>query len=85
MTEEILSKLKSYVVKVILKGEEFDLDSTTPLLEIGILNSMEMMKLISFIENEFSVLMPPEKITTENFDNLDVIAKLVVDLMARTS
>lgn len=36
MSEDVLSELKQYVVKVILKGEEFDLDPATPLLEIGI-------------------------------------------------
>ncbi|MBV7337414.1 hypothetical protein KFU94_56120 [Chloroflexi bacterium TSY] len=40
-----------------------------------------MMKLIRFIEDKFAVLMPPENITAENFENLEVIANLVVDLM----
>ncbi len=52
-----------------LTNEQLDdvLESDDDLLGGGILDSMGMMKLILFIENEFGVKVPPEDMVIENF------------------
>lgn len=52
---------------------EDDLDSDDDLLGGGILDSLGMMKLILFIEQEFEVKVPPEDMIIENFMTVDHI------------
>ncbi len=51
--------------------QEIDVDED--LLGSGILDSLGMMKMIFFIENEFNVSVPPEDMVIENFMTIDHI------------
>lgn len=77
---EVLEALKAYVAKEILDGNDIGLDGSTPLLEWGIINSMEIAKIIKFIQNRFNVEISNDKILPENFINLSVLSSLVVNL-----
>lgn len=52
-----------------LSNEELDegIEVTEDLLGSGILDSLGMMKLISFIEDEFNCKVLPEEMVIENF------------------
>lgn len=52
---------------------EDGLDTSDDLLGGGILDSLGMMKLISYIEKEFAVSVPPEDMIIENFMTIDHI------------
>ena len=81
MTEtEILDSLKNYVSNELLDGENIGLDASTPLLEWGIINSIEMARLVTFIQNRFGVEVPADKIVIQHFKNLTAITNLVLEL-----
>ncbi|MEG3658597.1 acyl carrier protein [Arenibacter palladensis] len=62
---EILIK---YISEDLLNNElEENLDPHDDLLGSGILDSLGMMKLILFIEHEFSLSVPPQDMIIENF------------------
>ena len=62
---EILLK---YIQEQLLNNEmEDELDAQDDLLGDGILDSLGMMKLILFIETEFSTKVPPQDMVIENF------------------
>ena len=77
---EILESLKGYVVHEILDGNDIGLDGSTPLLQWGIINSMEIAKLIIFIQNQLGVSIPNEKIAAEHFINLISLTSLILEL-----
>lgn len=77
---EVLETLKGYISREILDGKDIGLDTSTPLLEWGIINSMEMARLVSFIENRFGVEVPHDRITIVYFENLTAITNLVLEL-----
>ena len=77
---EVLDNVKDYISLEILDGEDIGLDESTPLLEWGIINSIEMARIVSFIQNRFSVKVPADKILPDNFKDLTSITGLVVDL-----
>lgn len=65
-------KMDKIILKYItdeLTHEALDeaLEADDDLLGGGILDSLGMMKLILFIENEFEVKVPPEDMVIENF------------------
>lgn len=77
---DILAGLHDYIANEVLEGEDVGLEASTPLLELGVLNSMEIMKLVSHIENRFEVTVPMGKILAESFKDLNAITDMVVEL-----
>jgi len=77
---KIIEELKGYISREILDGKDIGLDKSTPLLEWGIINSMEIARIVSFIQSRFHVGIPDDKILPEYFMNLTAISGLVVKL-----
>jgi len=77
---EILEMLKGYIVREILDGKDIGLDESTPLLEWGIINSMEIARILTFIENRFHFEISEDKILPEHFINLSAISALVTEV-----
>ncbi|MDD9940565.1 MAG: acyl carrier protein [Myxococcales bacterium] len=73
---EVISRIRKYVANEVLDGKDMGLDENTPLLEWGVLNSLEIEVMIAFLEREFGVRVPPEQVTAENFRNIAAIAQL---------
>ncbi len=78
--ESIIASLRSYVVEEVLEGRDVGLETTSPLLEWGILNSMELAKIVRHIKENFGVHVPDEQIVAENFKDLQSIGSLVLTL-----
>lgn len=62
-----------------LTGEEIEegLDVTDDLLSSGILDSMAMIKLISFAEETYNIKVAPEEMIIENFMSVNCICKFI--------
>ncbi|HEY7233926.1 MAG TPA: acyl carrier protein [Gemmatimonadaceae bacterium] len=81
MTEhEISARVREYVAENFLymrQGYEFsDADS---LLGHGIIDSMGVIELVTFVQDEFGVDVENCEITDENFGTLDAIARFVYE------
>jgi len=59
------------------------LNEKDPLLDTGILDSLAIMKLLSFIEATFSVEITESDLTPENFDSLSTITSLIQQKLPR--
>ena len=68
--------LLKYIQEQLLNNElDEALDATDDLLGDGILDSLGMMKLILFIENEFDTKIPPQDMVIENFMTVSHISE----------
>jgi acyl carrier protein len=77
----ILSKLNDYVVAELLDGKDVEqFDTTTPLLDWGLLNSIETARLVAFVRQELGVRVPPTDMVKKHFQNLESIADLLLSL-----
>ena len=54
-----------------------DISDDDPLLELGIIDSFDLIELILKLENEFSVSIDPESLTEENFGTIRQITSLI--------
>ncbi|MFY1625627.1 acyl carrier protein [Micromonospora sp. WMMD723] len=73
--------LHQYITENLLgDARESQLSSDTPLLEWGVLNSLNLVRLLAYIRDGFGVAVPPALITGQHFRNLRAIADLVYDL-----
>lgn len=70
--------LIDYIQQRVLNGRtEITVTSQDDLLTSGIVDSIGIMQLISFVEKEFGVKVPPEDMTLENFLSIDAIANYI--------
>jgi acyl carrier protein len=83
--KQVVEQLKGYIVNQVLDGKSIGLDETTPLLEWGIMNSIEIVRLLDFTRKEFGVEIPPQKLVAANFSNLSAIAELIVNTKLATT
>jgi len=70
----IKEKLKTYIIKEIIKDEEYPLTNDEPLISGGLIDSFSLVNIAVFIENEFKVKIPDTELTVENLDTLDAMA-----------
>jgi acyl carrier protein len=79
----IVQELEEYVRTNFLDGDEAsELTDTSPLLEWGVLNSLNIAQLISYIHQRYGVDVPPDRITGKYFGDIRSIGGLVEDLSA---
>lgn len=77
--EEVIAQLHTYFAQDVLDSRDIGLDRTTPLLEWGVINSLEIVRLLAFIQTTFAVEIPLHQLTAERFTNLSSIAKLIME------
>jgi acyl carrier protein len=81
--DETLEKISGYVRDELLGAESgVQIDERTPLLEWGVLNSMNTARLLTFIRETLGVPVPPSMITGKHFRDLRTITDLVLSLTA---
>lgn len=65
--------LLDYIKEEFLKGRQNNLKADDDLLDSGILDSLSILRLVSFIEERFDTEMPLEDIVIENFQTVETL------------
>lgn len=68
-------------------GQELDapqeaLGSDYPLIKNHVIDSLGLLQIVTFIENEFEIEVQDEEVASENFESISSIAKLVESKLA---
>ncbi len=75
---QIIARVRNYVQENFLyMHSNFDLRDDDRLLEKGVIDSMSIVEMISFIENEFGVHANEDEVSDANFGSLAGIARFV--------
>lgn len=74
--------IRSYIQDEIMRGrdERTTLEMDYPLMEERVLDSMDVQKLVAFIESQFELHVPDEYLLPDNFATVRAIAKMVTEL-----
>ncbi len=64
--------IKNYILQNYPTASD-DISGDTDLIETGILDSMGIIELVSYLEKEFSLSFPDDDITVDNFGSIDKI------------
>lgn len=67
---EILEEIRS----------DIDFENATALIDDGELTSLDVVAIVSELNDEFDVEISPDDLLPENFNSLDAICKLVASL-----
>jgi acyl carrier protein len=75
---DILQRTQTYIRDNFLYTRpELQLDPADSLLESGILDSMGVMELVAFLQEEFGISVEDDEITEENMGSLGAIVEFV--------
>lgn len=86
MSEAVYDKVKEHILSEFLTGEDPDaLTESTPLISGGILDSISTIKLVAFLEEQFSVQFQAHEISTDFLDTLADIAAIVESKVAENA
>ncbi len=77
-TSEMVTTLTEYIVtEVASTPPETPITPDFLIIEGGLVDSLGLFKLISFIEERYPVRIPPEEILFENFSSIGAIVRMV--------
>lgn len=78
MTNDVHARLRSYILKTFLPGEDpASLADDTPLLSAGLIDSVAVMDMVTFIEKEFSVRLEEQDLGRDRLDTVALIGALI--------
>ncbi len=74
---EISSRIREFIsAEIMFEDSASNLTDETPLLG-GVIDSLGLMQLISFLEEEFNVTIDDAEVTADNFKTVSQIEQLV--------
>lgn len=75
---DIKSTVKTFVLNEFLPGEEASaLTDVTPLITAGILDSLAILKMATFLESHFGITLQPHEMGVDHLNSVGDIARLV--------
>lgn len=77
-SDDVVGLIKAYLMKERSDLGMANITETTRLIDDGILDSMFILQLVSFLEDQFLVQIAAEDIVPENFDSIVSIERLLL-------
>jgi acyl carrier protein len=78
--DQIEQVIHGFILEEFLPGEDpGELTDQTPLITGGILDSITTLKLVTFLEDRFGILIEAHEAGVEHLDSIHQIARLVED------
>lgn len=75
---ELNNKIRSYIEQnFIVFDDEIQFTDSDNIFELGFVNSLFAMKLLTYVEQEFKVIIENSEIDIKNFNSVDNIVKLL--------
>jgi methoxymalonate biosynthesis acyl carrier protein len=84
---DVKDKIRNFIIKELeeIGGNIPKLEIETHLIEEGILDSLMILSLIAFLDEEFKITLNEEEINPESFATIQEIANLVTKKSASVS
>ncbi len=71
-------QIKEFILSDLVKDKNFtELADSDPLIETGIIDSLGIMKLIGFLEDNLNIQVSDNELIPENFSSIEAISELV--------
>jgi acyl carrier protein len=81
--QDIKTTVKTFILNEFLPGEDpAALTDATPLMTTGILDSIAVLKVVTFLESQFGITIEPHEAVVDNLNTISDIARLVMSKKA---
>jgi peptidyl carrier protein len=79
----LTDRLVSFIQGLVAEDRHIEIDEQTPLLEVGVLDSLKTAVLLNFIYNELHAKIPAGKLSTQNFKDVrSIVSAIEADQLA---
>ena len=79
-TEQVVPEIRGWLRENVTGGR--DVPEDEPIIENGVLTSLQTVELVMFLEDRFGIMVEDEELDEENFGSVNAIARLVAGKMA---
>lgn len=77
---DIKEKLRTFIMKELNPDRDLEgLDDDEPLLDSEIIDSLGILRIMAFLDEEFGIDLAADQIKRENFQSITSICSLVVE------
>jgi len=73
----VKASIRAFIVKKFPAAKKRQMSDELPLLESGIIDSMGILDVVAFLEQNFAIQLTDEELTPDNFANINCIASFV--------
>ena len=74
-TEQVVPEIRGWLRDNVTGGR--DIPEDEPIIENGVLTSLQTVELVMFLEDRFGIMVEDEELDEENFGSVNAIAGLV--------
>jgi methoxymalonate biosynthesis acyl carrier protein len=74
-TEQVVPEIRGWLRNNVTGGR--DVPEDEPIIENGVLTSLQTVELVMFLEDRFGIMVEDEELDEENFGSVNAIAGLV--------
>jgi len=79
-TEQVVPEIRGWLRENVTGGR--DVPENEPIIENGVLTSLQTVELVMFLEDRFGIMVEDEELDEENFGSVNAIAGLVAGKIA---
>ena len=79
-TEQVVPEIRGWLRENVTGGR--DVPGDEPIIENGVLTSLQTVELVMFLEDRFGIMVEDEELDEENFGSVNAIAGLVAGKIA---
>jgi acyl carrier protein len=76
-TTAINDRIKEFILRKFPLAKKQGIKNSDRMLDSGILDSLGVLDVVAFVEQEFAILVSDEDLTPENFQSLDSLTAFV--------
>jgi len=77
VTSDLAASVREFILKQFPLARKHRINNTDPLLESGVLDSMGVLDVVAFIEQEYAISVSDDDLVPENFQSIDRIAAFI--------
>ena len=74
---DTLEKIRSFIVEHIPQARQLNVQNEDELIETGLLDSLGILDVVTYLEEEFGLTVSDEELTPENFQSISTMASYV--------
>lgn len=73
----VVEKIKKFIMEQIPKARQLTAGNDAQLIENGLLDSLGVLDVVTFLEEEFHISVDDEDLTPENFQSVNTMSEFV--------
>ena len=83
--DEIRATVRAFILKQFPVAQRTSPGDTDSLVESGIIDSMGVLELVTFIEADFELVLSDDDVVSENFDSIATISSFIEERLTIVS